>query len=271
MTLIERYAGFAVDLDGVVWRGDEMLDGGRDGLRAIIEAAKPLLLLTNNGSYKPGKVVERLAGEGLKISEDQLLTSTIVAKTWITEHGLAGKPAFVLGPRDISSQLEDLVELLPVERSQVADIVIVGRYIDLSYEGLAAAANSIRDGAAFVALNNDPIMPVENGFVPGTGAILAAVVAASGGDPVVLGKPEAPMMEAASKILGPDGILMAGDRLQSDIAGAHRNGWDSALVLSGVAVDEPDMDPRPTYVLESLGDLINPSVAAVPPTRPINI
>lgn len=224
-------------------------------MRAILEAGKPFLLLTNNGSYMPSRVSERLGAAGLQVKPEQLLSSTIVARNWIRENGFEGKAAFVLGNPDVVAQLEDLVEVLRVEPGPAPDMVLVARYTGLSYDSLGAAANAIRAGAGFVALNNDPIMPVETGFVPGTGAIVAALRAASGQDPVVLGKPEAPMMEQAGRILGGRGILMVGDQARSDIEGARRMGWDSALVLSGISDKHTVPEPKPTYVLDSLAEL----------------
>lgn len=259
MKLLDRYRAFAVDLDGVVWRGDQLLEGGVSGLEAIIQASKPFLLLTNNGSYGPTWVAERLQNAGLKVEPPQVLSSTVVARNWICENGFEGKAAFVLGRSDVSQQLADLVELLEIRKGMAADMVLVGRYTDLSYGTLSAAADALREGAAFVALNNDPIMPVEDGFVPGTGAIVAALQAASGRSPVVLGKPEAPMMKQAAKILGGENILMIGDQVQSDVEGARRMGWDSALVLSGISDTNSKLEPKPTYVLESLADIVFPA------------
>lgn len=259
MRLLDKYRAFAVDLDGVIWRGEELLEGGVAGLKAIIEASKPFLLLTNNGSYEPTRVTGRLAQAGLAVTPEQLLTSTIVARSWIVQNGLEGKAAFVLGNPDVEAQVMDLVQVLEVKRGTPADLVLVGRYTGLTYDKLAAAADAVRSGAAFVALNNDPIMPVEDGFVPGTGSIVSALRAASGGEPVILGKPEPPMMRQAGEILGGEGILMIGDRPQSDIEGARRMGWDSALVLSGISDKNSRMEPEPTYVLESLADIVNPS------------
>lgn len=258
MRLLDRYRAFAVDLDGVIWRGEELIKGGVVGLKAILAASKPFLLLTNNGSYIPARVSERLGAAGLEVRPDQLLTSTTVARRWIETNGLAGKTAFVLGNPDVVSQLTDLVEVIEIRRDNDADLVLVGRYTDLSYDRLAAAADAVRGGAAFVALNNDPIMPVEDGFVPGTGSIVSALQAATSREAVILGKPEKPMMEQAGKILGEEGILMIGDRLQSDIEGARRMGWDSALALSGIADKTSLLEPKPTYVLESLADIALP-------------
>ncbi|MGQ0678527.1 MAG: HAD-IIA family hydrolase [Actinomycetota bacterium] len=251
--LIDRYHAFAIDLDGVVWRGEKLIQGAVEGLRAIRAKDKPILLLTNNGGYHPDDVVERLAEGGFRLRSDEVLTTSLVAKGWIRDHGLAGAPAFVLAPGSVAAQLADVVKIRYVEAGHKADIVVVGRDTDLTYTRLTLAAEAIRAGACFLSLNKDPVMPVENGgMLPGTGSIVAAVEAASGKTATVLGKPEAPMMEAAGAIIGTESVLMIGDRPESDILGARRIGWDAALVLTGLFRGDSDLDPVPDYIVSGL-------------------
>ena len=251
--LVEKYSAFAVDLDGVVWRGERLIDGAVDGLNAIRDAGKPLLLLTNNGGYPPDEVVERLAEGGFDLAPEEVLTTSIVARDWLTENGLRGAPAFILAPATVAAQLADIVKVRYVEPGQTAKVVLIGRDTDLNYTRLTLAADALRAGASFLSLNKDPVMPIENGgMVPGTGSIVAAVEAASGKTATVLGKPELPMMEAAAARLGSEGVLMIGDRVESDILGANRIGWDSALALTGLSTTETELEPAPTYILSGL-------------------
>lgn len=254
--LLDRYRAFAIDLDGVVWRGGQVLDGARDGLRAVQRTGKPFILLSNNGAYRPSDVLERLNGPGLELREEQVLTSAVVARRWVERHALRGVPAFILAGSTVVEQLAELVDVRPVQYGEEARLVVVGRYEEVDYTRLAVAADSVRAGATFLCLNRDPVMPVENGrVVPGTGTIVAAMEVASGRPATVLGKPELPMMQAAAELLGPDEVLMIGDRVESDIAGAHRIGWDAALVLTGLSDVQGPMDPEPEYLLSSLGAL----------------
>lgn len=251
--LLEQYDAFAIDLDGVVWRGEVILPGAVDGLQAIRGTGKPMLLLTNNGGYHPDEVVERLGQAGFALAPEEVLTTTLVARDWIVREGLRGVPIFVLAPQTVAAQLTDLVRLRYLEPGQSADLVLVGRDTDFNYLRLGLAADAIRAGAAFLSLNKDPVMPVANGgMLPGTGSIVAAVEAASGRRATVLGKPEEPMMRAAAERLGPGRVLMIGDRLESDIAGAKSIGWDGALVLTGLTRIDAAMDPQPDHVLTSL-------------------
>lgn len=254
-SLIDRYEAFAVDLDGVVWRGEEILDGAAAAVAAIRRAGKRLLFLTNNASYLPARVVARLAAAGIDVDEHEVLTSAIAAREWIEQRGLRGTPAMVLGTREVVSQLEDLVEIVPVEPGQQAGLVIVARDVHFTFERLSAASDAVRAGAEFAAVNRDPVMPVDGGIRPGTGAILAAVEAAAGRAATVLGKPEAPMMEAAVRALGRDGVLMVGDRVESDVLGARRVGWDAALVLTGLTAPGDPLEPAPDFVLQSIAGI----------------
>ena len=254
--LVGKYAAFAIDLDGVVWRGERLIEGAVDGLQAIRRAGKPMLLLTNNGGYHPDEVVERLGEGGFDLKSSEVLTTTIVARDWIVNNGLKGAHAFILAPASVAVQLADLLRIRYIEAGQIAQIVLVGRDTDLNYVRLALAADAVRAGAEFLSLNKDPVMPVANGgMVPGTGSIVAALEAASGKSPIVLGKPQPPMMEAAADRLGSEGVLMIGDRIESDILGAQRMGWDSALVLTGLSTNTTAMEPEPTYVLQALSTL----------------
>ncbi len=251
--LLEEYDAFAIDLDGVVWRGEVLIPGAIEGLKAIRASGKPLLLLTNNGGYHPNEVVERLAEGGFELALEEVLTTSLVAREWILQNGMKGAPAFILAPPTVAAQLADLLKIRYLETGQTADFVLCGRDTDFNYNRLRMAADAVRGGASFLSLNKDPVMPVENGgMLPGTGSIVAAVEAASGKQATVLGKPEEPMMKAAAERIGYNKVLMLGDRLESDIVGAKRIGWDGALVLTGLTVSDAVLDPRPDHILTSL-------------------
>lgn len=252
-SLIEEYRAFAIDLDGVVWRGEQVLDGAIETLERIQALGKQVLLLTNNGSYSRPDVEARLKKEGLEMHGIDILTSIGVAIRWVESNGLKGTSALVVARDEVVNQLTDVLDVRSTSGS--FEVVIVGRDTAFDYGKLTLAADAIRSGAAFIALNRDLTMPVESGFVPGTGALVAAIEAASGVEPVVLGKPHAPMMNLAVEILGTKDVLMVGDRVDSDIVGAQSVGWDSALVSTGSA-QSTDIGSAPTYLLDSLENLL---------------
>lgn len=256
-SLAERYPAFAVDLDGVVWRGDELIEGAAEGLAAIRRAGKRVLFLSNNSSYRPAWVAARLAGWGIEAEPSEVLTSAAVTKLWLVAEGFEGQRAFVLGSPALTEQLAGVVEIaVPAAGvgDRGADVVVVARDTSFDFAKLVTVAGAVRAGARLVAVNRDDTMPVPGGLEPGTGAILAAIEVASGVSATVLGKPEMPMMSAALERLGPDALLV-GDRVDSDVAGARNAGWDAALVLSGVATGSDLFNPAPDYVIGSLAEV----------------
>lgn len=250
--LVERYDAFAIDLDGVVWRGMTFLRGALEGIESIRGAGKPILFLTNNASYSPRDVVTRLRQAGSPADENEVLTSADVAERWVVSEGFEGKRALVLGSPYLGERISKVAQLVGRAEDDV-DLVMIGRDLQFDFSTLNVAASAVRNGAPLVAVNRDLTLPVEGRLEPGTGALVAAVEAASGVKATVLGKPEAPMMDAAREIIGDGRVIMIGDRPESDVAGARRVGWDAALVRSEFTGGE--IDPAPDFLLDDLGEV----------------
>jgi 4-nitrophenyl phosphatase len=140
------------------------------------------------------------------------------------------------------------------------EYVVVGLDTEVNYRKLATAALAIRAGAAFIGTNPDRTLPTEEGLLPGAGALLAAIQAATDVAPKVIGKPEAEIFHTALAMLGtpPDTTAMLGDRLDTDILGAQRAGLRTILVLTGVATraDVEASPVRPDWVFEDLEALL---------------
>ncbi|MEA2521392.1 MAG: hypothetical protein QOI81_1038, partial [Actinomycetota bacterium] len=138
-----------------------------------------------------------------------------------------------------------------------ADVVVVGFDRGVDYARLRRACLLVERGAALVATNADASFPAADGLWPGAGALLAVVETTTGRTAEVIGKPASPLLEAARARGGGGTPLVVGDRLDTDIAGADGLGWDSLLVLTGVASrrDLGPEGPQPTFVAEDLGAL----------------
>jgi ribonucleotide monophosphatase NagD (HAD superfamily) len=135
--------------------------------------------------------------------------------------------------------------------------VVCGFHREFDFGRLDRAAAAVRDGARFVATNADATYPGEHRVLPGAGSIVAAIATASGRQPEVAGKPEAPTAALVRARLGDDGI-MVGDRPSTDGLLAVRLGWPFAMVLSGIGghdPDEPVPDPPPAWVAADLAEL----------------
>lgn len=247
------YAGVVLDLDGVVYHHDRALDGAADTVAELGRLGVGVAFVTNNATRTPCEVADRLRAMGVPADPPQVLTSASVAAEMI--HVPAR--CLVIGERGVRAALDER-GLDVVEDAASADVVVVAWDRRLTWDKLRRATLALAAGARFVATNSDPVYPSPEGPWPGNGATLAALTAATGRQPEVAGKPRAPLLTAAAERL-PDGpLLMVGDSLATDVAGATALGWDCALVLTGVT-SPSELDgagPRPTYVLDDVTGLL---------------
>ena len=258
MGLLQRGAGVVCDLDGVLYRGDDPIEGAADAVQRLRAAGLSLLFCTNNSYPTRAAYAQKLRGMGIDIEARELLTSAVVTAEVLAARGLNGSRALVIGgPGLREALLEHDIE--PLDGADGApDLVAVGYDPTFDYAAMRAATKALLDGSLFVATNNDPSFPAPGGALwPGAGAILASLQTASGRTPEVMGKPHQPMMDAAAAHLeGSDPIFVVGDRPETDLAGGRAKGWTTVLVLSGVTsrTDVDSVRPRPDVVLEDIGE-----------------
>lgn len=247
------------DLDGVVYLGDRAIPGAAEALGRLRAAGMRLLFATNNSRLTPESYTAKLARLGVRASEDEILTSAVVTAEVLARRGLSGARALVVGGEGVRAALAGAgIEVVP-EGERVADLVVVGWDPDFDYAKLKDAALALQGGAALVATNDDAAYPAPGGELwPGAGSILAAVATAAGAEPEVMGKPHPPFMErAAARLDGARRVAVAGDRPETDLAGAAAQGWLKVLVLSGVTrpEDAARAEPRPDAVVADLAEL----------------
>lgn len=252
--LLDGYAGLVLDLDGVVVLGAALISGADSALAAVRDAGVGVEFVTNNATRTPEQVAAVLMEAGVAARAEEVATSAMAAAELLEP----GTPCLVIGMEGLRRAVADrgCTEVAEPDR---AEAVVVGLDRELRYDDLRRATLALRRGARFVAANTDRTFPALEGLVPGAGAIVAALVAASDRQPEIAGKPYAPLFETAAAHLPPGRLLMVGDRLDTDIAGAAALGWDTALVLTGVstAAEAAAADPPPpTYVAESLETLV---------------
>jgi 4-nitrophenyl phosphatase len=237
------------DLDGVLWLGGQPIPGSADAIATLRAGGHRVLFVTNNSASCVPEVERRLAAMGVP-AEGDVVTSSIAAASLVE----AGERVHVVGETGLREALEARGALL-VDHGD-ADTVVVGRDTNFDFAMLAAASATIRDGARFIATNDDSTFPTAHGLEPGNGAIVAAVATASGREPVVAGKPHAPMAKVVRDLLGGGDITMVGDRPDTDGEFAVALGGRFALVLSGVTsrADLP-VTPEPDLVADDLAAL----------------
>ncbi|MXW74736.1 MAG: HAD-IIA family hydrolase [Acidimicrobiaceae bacterium] len=242
---------WAIDLDGVVWRGQLTVPGAPEAVAKLRAANERLAFVTNSAARSPAEVAEKLAGHGIGDAADLVVTSGMAAASMIP----AGVRAYVIGSPGLRAELQVRDVELVGDRAP-ADVVVVGISADFDYEALTSAMRAVRAGARFIATNDDATFPDANGLLPGNGAIVAAVATATGVEPEIAGKPHQAMAELVRAKLGSSGIVV-GDRPETDGMFARSMGYRFGLVLSGVtALEDLPVDPTPDVVADDLADLL---------------
>ncbi len=228
------YTTYLIDLDGVVYRGDELLPGAREFIRWLETTHKKYLFLTNNSFSTGEQVLAKLAKMGIVAESTHLLTAGQAAAQNIARRLPSGS-VYVVGETPMIELVKSQgLTVVPVDSAQ-AGAVLVGLDRTFDYQKMTRASNAIRAGARFVAINRDPVLPISGGFIPGCGSMVAAIECASGVSPEVVGKPEPMLLLEALKLLEskPDETVMIGDGLAIDILAGQRAGTHTLLVLSG--------------------------------------
>jgi glycerol 3-phosphatase-2 len=260
------------DLDGVVYLGEEVVPAAPGALDQVRALGVKVVFVTNNSYRPPGQVVEKLNRLGIKAAEDDVLTSAQAAVRLLGgREGLDGVRVLVVGGPGLRQALEEAgARLVDGPAWPEAEVVAVGFDPELTYARVRDATLAIRAGARFVGSNPDTTLPTREGLWPGAGATLALLRASTGVRPEVAGKPERALLETAAAAIGPGPYLMVGDRADTDLDGAHRLGWSTALVLSGVTglADLPDLANAPDQLLADVGGLLDPPGPVVRPATP---
>ena len=255
--LADGYDCLLFDLDGVLFRGDEAVPGARETLEALRGRGARLVFFTNNSSRTPEQVASKLGGLGIGADGSEVVTSALATAELLAARG--GGSVYAIGGEGVVQALAGEGLRLVDGDAPGADLVVVGIDEGFTYAKLRTACVLIQSGAGFVATNSDVTYPAPGGLVwPGAGSLVAAIAAATSREAEVVGKPFAPLFAAALRRAGGERPLVVGDRLDTDIEGANRLGWDSLLVLSGVtgARELDGSDVRPTYVAPDVSALL---------------
>ena len=242
------------DLDGVVYIEDEPIPGAGDALAALDASDYFVLFATNNSSRTTEEVVAKIAGlTGYQPRSHQVVSSAEAAARML----LPARPlTLVTGGSGIAEALS-AHDIPTTQNPHEAEAVVMGLAMDLTYQHLKAATLAVRAGARLVATNGDVTFPTPEGLVPGAGAMVAAVEAATDTKAEVAGKPHKPIRAVISDRLSPGPVWVVGDRAETDLAMARAEGWVSVLAMSGVTSDRTEVPDElsPDMVVDSLVEL----------------
>jgi 4-nitrophenyl phosphatase len=221
-----------IDMDGVLYLGDKPMRNLREFFAFLRERPIPFILATNNSTRSPQEYVDKLAGMGVTVSPDQILVSGQATARYLAREYPRGTRAHVFGMPALKQAMTDEGFILADEDVQ---LVVASMDRGVTFEKLKRATLLIRGGARFIATNLDPTNPSEEGLIPGTGAMIVALEAASETKAKAIGKPEPTMYQLAMEMMGacPETTAAIGDRVDTDILGGKRAGLTTICVLSG--------------------------------------
>lgn len=253
MNELRAKKAFICDMDGVIYHGNRILPGVEKFVNWLKTEGKEYLFLTNNSSYSPRELRDKLLRMGLDIAAEHFYTSALSTARFLSEQKPGGS-AYVVGEAGI---INALLAKEYTMNDVDPDYVVISETRNYNYDTLVKAINLVRDGAKLIGTNPDLTGPVEDGIVPGTGSLVAPIELSTGKKAYFVGKPNPLMMRNAISRIGVkrEETVIIGDRMDTDIVAGVEAKIDTVLVLSGVT-NRTDIETyayRPTYTLDGVG------------------
>jgi NagD protein len=251
--------GFLIDMDGVIYRGTELIPGAAEFIGCLRRSRIPFMFLTNNSQRTRRDVAMKLTRMGVPVEDRHIFTCAMATARFLASQKPHGT-AYVIGEGGLLNALH-MNGYAVVDKSP--DYVVVGEGRTLSFEMLEQAVQMVLDGAKLIATNLDPNCPTVAGTRPGCGAIVSLIEKATGVEAFSVGKPSPVMMRQARKELGmaTSETIMIGDTMETDILGGVQMGYRTILVLTGGSSRE-DLSRyayQPDLVIDSVGELTEES------------
>lgn len=250
--------GLLIDMDGVIYVGDELIPGADRFIGHLLKEDIPFTFMTNNSQRTPLEVVRKLKRLGIEVSESHVYSSAMATGKFLAAHAPNGT-VYVLGEGGLLTSLHEngltLVETEP-------DFVVLGEGRNFTLEMVHRAVNMILAGAKFITTNRDP-SPRKPGWSNlGITAITAMIEEATGRKAFSIGKPSPVMFRSARKTLDleTEGTTVIGDTMDTDIQGGIQLGYRTILVLSGISRKEHlnRYAFKPDLVVPSVGEISFP-------------
>lgn len=251
--------GVILDLDGTVYRGDRVLPGAPEAIKALRERGVRVVFISNKPLQRRRDYAQKLNRLGIPARSEDVINSSLVLARYLARE-MPGAVVFAIGEPPLLEELAEAGLRLSEDPSEV-EVVVASFDRTFDYRKLNIAFQALKRGAHFFATNPDAACPVEGGEIPDAGAVIGALKGCTGRDvELVAGKPSPLMVQTALDVLGvsPQRCLIVGDRLETDIRMGKEAGMVTTLVLTGVTSleDLAGSSIKPDYVLENIGGLL---------------
>ncbi len=263
-----RMTTVVFDMDGVLYRGKEALPHASEVVGILRRRKVRLGFLTNNSVRTRLEYADILAGHGIEIRLNEVMTSGEATARHLIAGGQRDKRVYAIGGKGLVETLDYYGFAVETDGGEEpCDFVIIGWDREFTFHKIVRAQSEILyNGAKLIATNTDAMFPSKDDrFLPGAGAMVAAVERASGVKAEVIGKPETISLRYLLDELGasPDtqaaDVWMVGDRLDTDIACGNAYGARTVCVTTGIATREQaenaESPLRPEFIIDSLDEL----------------
>eukprot|EP00956_Cyclotella_meneghiniana_P026470 scaffold57263_cov59-Cyclotella_meneghiniana.AAC.7 len=273
---------FIFDCDGVIWRGDSVIDGIPETLDKLRAMGKKTFFVTNNSTKSRKGYKKKFDSLGLNVPAEEIFSSSFAAAAYFeqTKFKDTGKKVYIVGEVGIQEELDligiphfggpedagkqpDMGPGCAVSHDKDVGAVVVGFDRNINYYKIQYAQLCINEnpGCEFIATNLDAVTHLTDAQEwAGNGSMVGAIRGCTGVEPTVVGKPGPLMIDyLCDKLnLNRERICMVGDRLDTDILFGNDNGLKSLLVLSGVTSEEKLLSKEntitPDYYADSIVD-----------------
>ncbi|MEN2768357.1 TIGR01457 family HAD-type hydrolase [Ornithinibacillus xuwenensis] len=252
---MKKYNGYLIDLDGTMYRGNEVIKEAPAFIKDLKARGIPYLFLTNNSSKTQDQVTDKLNKLGVEAHPEEVFTSSMATAKYLKQTSPNAR-CYVIGEVGLMEALHR--EGIHITDQEDCDAVVVGIDRNITYEKLAKACIAVRNGAAFFSTNSDNALPTERGLLPGNGAFTSVIAVSTGKQPTYIGKPEAIIVKEALTVLGTevDDTILVGDNYNTDIRAGIQAGMDTLMVFTGVTpLEQLETLPiKPTYYINNLSE-----------------
>lgn len=241
-----------MDLDGCVYRGETLIEGSDKAIKILRSMGIKIVFLTNNSTRTPEEYAKKLIKLGIDANPSEVITSAIATAHYM--RSLERKPCYIIGESALKEAIaQEGFEI--IENGTMAKYVVCGLDTNFNYKKLVEACIAIQKGAKFIATNADPMLPIEDGYLPGAGAIVNAIRTATGVRPIIIGKPSKYIINLAIERLGIDksSVAIVGDRIDTDVKAGKNSGIFTILIEKNKYIQGKI---KPDLIINNLMDLV---------------